>query len=179
MIVKQDLIVAIHAYLQRYPNDRHALQTLDFVTNTECFWQNDNPQGHITASAWVVNTDQTQALLTHHRKLAQWFQLGGHVEAHDADIFAAALREAHEESGLSAISLLSDAIFDIDVHLIPTSKTGFPAHLHYDIRVLLVANDQEQVSFQVAESNAVRWIALSEISAFTKSESVLRMAGKE
>ena len=175
---KNTLLLALQTYLQRYPNDTHAQQTLDFVATTDNFWQNNNPHGHVTASAWIVNTKKTKALLTHHRKLGQWFQLGGHVEAHDTDIFAAALREAHEESGLRDIALLSTDIFDIDVHLIPTSKKGFPAHLHYDIRVLLGANEDDALNFQADESNEVRWFALSEISAFASGESVLRMKGK-
>jgi len=51
--------------------------------------------GHITASAWVVDRAGTMALLTHHRKLGRWLQLGGHADG-DPDVRRVALREAME-----------------------------------------------------------------------------------
>ncbi|HEX3465289.1 MAG TPA: hypothetical protein VHS78_14675 [Candidatus Elarobacter sp.] len=49
--------------------------------------------GHVTASAWIVDSSRTRALLTHHRKLGRWLQLGGHADG-DADVRAVALRES-------------------------------------------------------------------------------------
>ena len=40
-----------------------------------------------------------RVLLTHHRKGGFWAQFGGHVEADDESLAAAALREGREESG--------------------------------------------------------------------------------
>ncbi len=53
--------------------------------------------GHITGSAWVVDRGRGMVLLTHHRKLNKWLQLGGHCDG-DGDVRAVALREACEES---------------------------------------------------------------------------------
>ena len=39
-------------------------------------------------------------LLTLHRKVGRWLQLGGHCEPADTTLAGAALREATEESGL-------------------------------------------------------------------------------
>ena len=50
--------------------------------------------GHITASALVLDHTGTHALLTLHPRFGRWVQLGGHCEDGDADIVAAALREA-------------------------------------------------------------------------------------
>src|ERR1700733_5181088 len=58
--------------------------------------------GHITASCWLVNKDNTHALLTHHKKLDRWFQLGGHCDG-DTDALGVAIKEAQEESGIMGI----------------------------------------------------------------------------
>ena len=90
--------------------------------------------GHITGSAWVVDPAGSRLLLTHHRKLGKWLQLGGHSDG-EPDTLAVALREAREESGLR-VRPISNAVLDIDIHTIPALK-GEPAHLHYDVRFAL------------------------------------------
>lgn len=50
-----------------------------------------------TVAIFVVHDDRVLLIL--HRKLRRWLPLGGHIEL-DEDPEQAALREAHEESGL-------------------------------------------------------------------------------
>jgi ADP-ribose pyrophosphatase YjhB (NUDIX family) len=90
-------------------------------------------EGHFTGSAWLVSADGERVLLTHHRKLGRWLQLGGHADG-EGDLAAVALREAEEESGLSRL-LVEPEIFDLDRHLIP-ARGSEPAHWHYDVRFL-------------------------------------------
>src|SRR5262245_19208841 len=49
--------------------------------------------GHFTASSWLVDRSGTRVLLTHHRKLDRWLQLGGHADG-DRDLARVALKEA-------------------------------------------------------------------------------------
>lgn len=131
--------------------------------------------GHLTGSAWIVDEAQTHALLTHHRKLDLWVQLGGHVED-DPNMLSAAWREAREESGLAAVRCLSEHIFDVDVHAIP-ARPGEPEHFHYDIRYLFQA-DRHAPLVVSRESKELAWLSLAEIEALTQEESVLRMVRK-
>jgi 8-oxo-dGTP pyrophosphatase MutT (NUDIX family) len=135
--------------------------------------------GHITASAWVVNPARTHVLLTHHRKLGTWLQVGGHCDG-DSDTLYVALREAREESGIRDFFTLSTHIFDLDIHEIPAEANGstddFPAHLHYDVRYALQAATTELTVS--AESFDVAWIAFEDIERYTHDASVLRMAHK-
>ena len=129
--------------------------------------------GHITGSAWVVDAAGERVLLTHHRKLGRWLQLGGHADG-DPDTLAVALREAREESGLP-VRALDEAIFDLDVHRIP-ARGPEPAHLHFDVRFLVRArHDRFRAS---DESHALEWVPVDGLDALTGEESVLRMARK-
>ncbi|WP_089278773.1 NUDIX hydrolase [Antarctobacter heliothermus] len=128
--------------------------------------------GHVTGSAFVLSPDGASVLLTHHAKLDRWLQLGGHCDG-IADVAFVALKEAYEESGLSRIRLLSDAVFDVDIHEIPARGVE-PAHLHYDLRYLMQAEAGEIAAS--AESHVLAWVPLSDLSRYTQAESVLRMA---
>lgn len=130
--------------------------------------------GHITGSAWVLSPDKKSVLLTHHRKLNKWLQLGGHSDG-ESNVLLTALREAKEESGIVEINPLSHSIFDIDIHTFPKKK-NVEAHLHYDIRFCLQAMTS---SFSVSEeSHSLRWVPLQKIGLENFEESIVRMAEK-
>jgi len=131
--------------------------------------------GHVTASAWIVDPDRRHAVLLHHRKLERWLQLGGHVDG-DPDVRRGALREAREESGLRALRLIVEDIYDIDVHRIP-ARGAEPEHEHFDLRFALEADPREPL-VRNAESHDVRWIALSDLETYGIDESVRRLAAK-
>lgn len=152
----------------------HKKSTLEFLENNENCISQSNLAGHITASAWLITTDRRFVLLTHHRKLSRWLQLGGHVES-DTTIQQAALREAKEESGISSITLLSQSIFDIDVHRIPARK-DIPTHFHYDLRFLLGTSEMEFCTSE--ESNELKWVQIAELDRLVSDESMHRMAEK-
>lgn len=152
----------------------HRRRTSEFVSNNVSCASRDTLSGHVTASAWILSSDRTSALLTHHRKLGRWLQLGGHVEA-DHSIQDAATREAREESGIDNLHLLDRKLFDIDVHLIPARKTE-PEHFHYDFRFIFQSmTDLFSVS---DESHGLAWVRLSEIKGPDSDASIVRMARK-
>lgn len=149
------------------------IRIISFVEREPACAERSHQFGHLTGSAWVVNAERSKALLLHHRKLDRWMQPGGHADG-ELDLLAVALREAREESGLSRIKPVSGEVFDVDIHEIPPFK-DIPAHYHFDVRFLLVADDTEAPS-RNDESNEVKWIELTDIEKYTDEESVLRMA---
>ena len=66
--------------------------------------------------------DRRRCLLTHHRKLDRWLQLGGHADG-QWQVDEVALREAREESGMTGFDFVPiDGTLmplDVDVHQIP------------------------------------------------------------
>ena len=171
---RRKLQEALARYAQRHPDEQATVIRFTALLNDHptCF-ERDCWPGHITGSAWLVDTSGTQLLLTHHRKLNMWLQLGGHSDG-ETDTAAVAKREALEESGLP-VSLISDEIFDIDVHEIPARKDD-PAHEHFDIRYMLQAQHNDFVVS--AESIDLAWVSIEQLESNTDEESILRMRGK-
>jgi 8-oxo-dGTP pyrophosphatase MutT (NUDIX family) len=132
--------------------------------------------GHITASAWILSPDHRQVLLTHHRKLDRWLQLGGHCDG-ESDPRDVALREAREESGLERFRFLPDAAdplpLDLDIHSIP-ARGSEPEHLHLDVRFLLVAEPGQALRAS-DESNDLKWFERASLTEWVDEESLLRL----
>lgn len=138
------------------------------------------PPGHITASTFIVDAPGKQFLLTHHRQLNRWLQLGGHVDG-QAQVAQAALREAREESGMAHFELLpvhgvQGLPLDVDVHVIP-ARGHEAAHEHHDIRFLLRARPGQELVLS-DESHALAWFALDAAEQIVSEESVLRLVRK-
>lgn len=152
--------------------------------HADCFDRMCRP-GHITGAAWIISSDRRRYLLTHHRKLDRWLQLGGHA---DGQYFVdeVALREAREESGLhdfDFVPIHGELIpFDIDVHDIPERRDAEgrvveDAHEHHDIRFLLIARDDGDIRIS-DESHDLAWLTPEEVQQHTDEESILRMLRK-
>ncbi|GFG72910.1 NUDIX hydrolase [Mycobacterium botniense] len=109
--------------------------------------------GHVTASALVLDDSGGQALLTLHPRVGRWVQLGGHCDDDDADIVAAALREATEESGVSGLRIHPE-LAAIHVHPV-TCSLGVPTR-HLDLQFVARAPAGAQIAVS-AESVDLRW----------------------
>ena len=170
------LILQLMDYRNRWPGEsKIATRFIEFLsTNPDCF-ERSLHAGHVTGSAWLVDASGRHVLLTHHKKLNMWIQLGGHADG-DGDILRVALREAREESGLNSIEPVSPKLFDIDVHQIP-ARPNESEHLHWDIRYALRATGKEKC-IPTDESHELRWVEIANLNCLTQEESMLRMAVK-
>jgi 8-oxo-dGTP pyrophosphatase MutT (NUDIX family) len=173
---RKELIEELRSYRPFDERERTMVGRLDTFlrSHADCF-ERRLAVGHVTGSAWVVDRSLRTVLLTHHRKLGKWLQLGGHADG-DPDIRSVALREAVEESGLAGIVLAQHAIYDVDVHKIP-ARSGEPAHLHYDVRFAFFA-DALRVPRASAESHEVAWVPLEKVEHLSIDDSVRRLVAK-
>ncbi len=177
---RRKLLEVLDLYRERQPDELACVTRYRaFVArHPDCF-ERSCQLGHVTASAWIVSHDRRDFLLTHHRKLGRWLQLGGHADG-DPDVLGVALREAREESGMTLFECVTDtsgfALLDVDVHGIP-ARPGEPAHEHFDLRFLLAAKPDQPLQMS-DESTDLRWFPSARMEQIADGESLLRLGRK-
>lgn len=107
---------------------------------------------HVTGSAIVIGP--RGVVLLRHKRLGLWLQPGGHIDP-DESPWEAALREAHEETGLDVVYAdIGDhgvpRLVHVDVH------PGGRGHTHLDLRYVLDGGDADPAP-QPGESQEVAW----------------------
>ncbi|MGW0122182.1 NUDIX hydrolase [Streptomyces sp. NPDC003327] len=127
--------------------------------------------GHLTSSALVVDPARERVLLTLHKKLGMWLQMGGHCEEGDPTVEAAALREATEESGIPGLTLLPGGPVRLDRHPIPA-----PCHWHLDVQYAAVAPAGSTAAIS-EESLDLRWFPYAEVAAVADTSVVRLLEG--
>lgn len=175
----------LQRYRAAFPREAAVADRIEALVRAheDCLLRSCVP-GHVTASAWIVAPDRRRFLLTHHRKLNRWLQLGGHVDG-ESHVQRAALREAREESGMSEFRFVGeDGRFDdvtplpldLDVHRIPARKDE-PEHEHHDVRFLLIASPNQELAIS-DESTDLRWFDAAEFVGLASDASVARLMQK-
>ena len=183
---RRPLLEMLSHYREVFPAEADIVDRMTALihAHSDCFERTCRP-GHITGAAWIVAADRRRCLLAHHRKLNRWLQLGGHADG-QTQIEQVALREAHEESGMSHLDLVPiDGMLvplDIDVHVIPARYDADgalveDAHEHHDVRFLVIVRSDEPIRVS-DESHDVAWFTPDELLIRTNEESVLRMLRK-
>ncbi|MFD7631377.1 NUDIX hydrolase [Streptomyces sp. NPDC059851] len=170
MSLHEDAVHVLKEYEGR-DDDQRALRDvyLDHLANHPDGVYKPCRAGHVTGSALVVDPERGRVLLTLHKKLGMWLQMGGHCEPGDPTLAAAALREAVEESGIgSGLALLPGGPVRLDRHPIPA-----PCNWHLDVQyaALAPAGSVAEIS---EESLDLRWFPYEEVPAVADT-SVVRL----
>ena len=145
-------------------------QMLDYIRQfPDTILTRDNPIAHFSSSGFVVNADASRVLMAHHNLYRVWAWTGGHVDG-EADFLAVALREAREETGVTHIRPLSDAIASLEI--LPVwghVKRGryVPSHLHLNVSYLLLADENDPLSVREGENTRVGWLPAAELLSYT------------
>ncbi|MEE3328408.1 MAG: NUDIX hydrolase [Myxococcota bacterium] len=184
---RKALLELLARYESENPGEVDVVERIrQLVKSREDCFERSCLEGHITASSWILSEGYSRFLLTRHRKLGRWLQLGGHADG-DSDVVRVALREAREESGLTRFSCVSaegsewkpsypPLPLDIDVHRIP-ARGQEPEHEHHDIRFLLLAAPGQTIRMS-EESTDLAWFELADLPSLGVDRSLLRLAQK-
>ena len=168
------LLEMLYRYRERWPDEDAGHRFECFVRRQpRCFERDCWDDGHVTASAALLDPRREAMLMTLHAKLGRWLQLGGHADG-ETDALAVACREAAEESGLEVAPASPEPI-DVDIHAIPPHGSD-PAHFHYDVRFVLLAEAGTPKTTE--ESLGLKWVPLAGMAALTAEESILRLSAK-
>ena len=124
------------------------------------------PPAHVTASCVVLDPGGDRVLLTLHRKADAWFQFGGHLELADPTLWAAARREAREESGIDTLEPQPRPV-QLDRHRLVGSFGACREHLDVRYAAVAPAGARAQVS---VESHDVRWWPVDALPEDTRAE---------
>ena len=132
---------------------------VDFIAADPAMVGRADGYAHVTASAYVMNSESGAVLLHEHRRIGKWLPFGGHADPGEHDPAITALREGLEESGLATLEPSQKAgprLIDLDVHVIPTT-TKARAHIHLDFRYLFTTTISHVPQTAVGESDVLRW----------------------
>ncbi|MEV7201424.1 NUDIX hydrolase [Streptomyces griseoluteus] len=165
MSLYDDAVLVLKGY-EDQPELRDTYQA-HLAAHPDGIWRSCDA-GHLTASALVIDPEHGRVLLTLHRKLRMWLQMGGHCEPGDISMAGAALREATEESGIAGLTLLPGGPVRLDRHAIPA-----PCNWHLDVQYAVLAPPGAEQAIS-DESLDLRWFGYDEV-ADVADESVVRL----
>ncbi|QAA32371.1 NUDIX hydrolase [Clostridium manihotivorum] len=139
--------------------------TLKYINIFDNILSRSNELIHITSSGFVINKSKDKVLMVHHNIFKAWSLPGGHADG-DENLVSVATSEIKEETGLEAITLLSDKIVSLDLlSLSGHLRIGeyVTAHLHISVVYLFQADDNEPVNIKPDENSAVKWLPIKEL----------------
>jgi 8-oxo-dGTP pyrophosphatase MutT (NUDIX family) len=145
-------------------------QILRFVDGHPDALRRSCTEAHLTGSALVVDPAGPRVLLLHHAKLRRWLQPGGHADG-QANLAAAALAEATEETGLPGLAVAVPAL-DLDVHRV--APPGEAPHLHLDVRFVVLARPGSEPRGN-HESTDLRWVDPQGLADYDIDEGLRRL----
>ncbi|TRV80935.1 NUDIX domain-containing protein [Streptomyces sp. 130] len=172
---RSDIRDTIQTYLSRHAGERPSLEgLLAVLDSTEEPTSRATLPGHLTCSAVVIDRDR-RVLHIGHRATGLLLCPGGHIEAGDRALLAAAVREVCEEAGLHPGDLcltpqFVDEPIDVDVHDIdPDPAKGEPAHQHFDVRFAfyLTTGQPPALTLQDEEVAGAQWLPYADVRSPT------------
>lgn len=163
--MNKNLIEKITAYQPFNEQERKDKDLiLSCLSNMDDVFSRESFMAHMTASAWIVNKDRTKVLMAYHKLYDSWAWLGGHADG-ETDLLKVSLKEAQEESGITAVKPVSEEIFSLEV--LPVYghvKRGeyVSTHLHLNLTYLLEGDEEEMLTAKEDENSAVAWFTPEE-----------------
>ena len=165
--MKEKLITQIANYIpvneQEETDKATLLRWLESQTDISI---RENLDGHLTASAWVVNPQRTHVLMAYHKLYNSWAWLGGHADG-NWDLCQVAEQEAREESGIGQLCLVSPEPISLEVLVVTGhEKKGkyVPCHLHLTLTYLFEGDPEDALQCKPDENTGVSWLNMDDLA---------------
>lgn len=161
----KELLASYSPCCEQEENDKSMM--LRFLEQNSNALLRENAVAHFTASAWVLNQDESRLLLIYHNIYNAWAWTGGHADGEE-DLLAVAVREVQEETGIQNVRPAQEGIFSIEALTVDGHiKNGryVSSHLHLNVTYLLHADDRDTLSVKPDENSGVRWVPVDKAVA--------------
>ncbi|MDO4438606.1 MAG: NUDIX hydrolase [Eubacteriales bacterium] len=166
---REKLILELEKYIpfnEQEESDKSLI--LSELKSNDRIFTRESLNGHMTASAWIINTKRDKVLMAYHNIYNSWAWTGGHADG-DEELLKVALKEAAEETGIEHINPLKDDIFSVEI--IPVSgheKRGHyvSSHLHYNLTYLLEAEEEDELFIKPDENSRVGWLPIANLEEY-------------
>ena len=165
--MKEKLIAQVENYIpvnEQEQTDKTAI--LRWLRSDADISVRQNLDGHLTASAWVVNPERTHVLMAYHKLYNSWAWLGGHADG-NWNLCQVAEKEAREESGIGHLHLVSEEPVSLEILTVSGhEKKGkyVSCHLHLNLTYLFEGSMNEQLRCKPDENSGVNWIPMDSLS---------------
>lgn len=143
---------------------------LRYMTQCDNYLERENQIAHFTVSIWTVNKARTKTLMAYHNIYDSWAWIGGHADGIE-DLCSVALRELREETGIQNAALVSPEIFSLEILTVDGHvKRGsyVSSHLHLNLTYLAEADEEEKLTVNETENQAVRWWSFEDALTVSK-----------
>ncbi len=134
-----------------------------------------NEFAHMTASAMVFDPDMRHVLMAYHNIYNSWAWTGGHADG-DTDLYAVAMREAREETGIAQLTPLVPCPTALDILTVDGHyKRGkwVPAHLHLNLCYSFTADPEQTLQIKPDENSGVQWIPVDRLTEYVSEPEML------
>ena len=144
---------------------------INFIKTNDDILTRNNEEGHVTASAWIINQYYDKVLMCYHKIYDSYAWLGGHADG-EKDLLSVALKEVKEESGLNNIKILNNnKIFSLEV--LPVKEhikhqKIVKKHVHYNITYLFECDENEKLIINEKENLDLKWFYFNDLKANVK-----------
>lgn len=135
----------------------------------------NNKIAHFSSSAFIINKEHTKTLFIYHKIYDSWCWTGGHVDG-EQDFIKVALKEAHEETGLTDLTLFSEEVAALDIlPVFGHFKNGewVSGHQHLSVAYVLEADENEPLIVNQDETKGLEWIPFSEIAQVSREPEMI------
>lgn len=133
-----------------------------------------NEFAHFTSSSMIFDLTASRVLMAYHNIYQSWAWTGGHADG-DEDLYAVAVREAQEETGIQVLTPVCEDPVSLDILTVNGHvKRGayVSSHLHLSVCYAFTADPAQALSVKPDENSGVKWIPIDRLEDYV-SEPVM------
>lgn len=136
--------------------------------------RDESPKTHFCTYFLPYNKEVRKVFIIHHKKSGLWLSPGGHIDRGE-DLLTTLNREIDEELGIK--NKITEEIKPFLLTITPIDNSVQPCKEHLDIWYR-IPMDKEEISANLREFHASRWVTLSEARELITDEPNLKALEK-